>query len=363
MENNSKKITHIIEATATGTLAMASLLANSQATAGYRVEVIYSKRNETPKNISSYFSSEVQLINIQMNTWRSKLSSILKIRNKLKQSRPDNIFLHSSFAGFIGRLACIGTLGESRFLYIPHCISFMRKDIGHIKNFAFKTLEALASIKKSEYIACSNSEKKEIEKNIPFRKCHLVENAVNLEGIFKKENIEPRPGVTVITVGQIRPQKNPGLFSEIAKAVKSYDTKINFLWVGDGDENSKELLKSAGVEVLGWLPKEVVWGQLSNSDIYLSTASWEGMPVSIIEALVSGLPVVASHCAGNVDVIEHKKNGWLFNTKSEASEHILNLAKELEVAKEVVRREIKVIEQRFSAKRYIEDIEKILHPL
>jgi glycosyltransferase involved in cell wall biosynthesis len=50
---------------------------------------------------------------------------------------------------------------------------------------------------------------------------------------------------------------------------------------------------------------------LAEFDVYLSTARWEGLPTAIIEAFLSRLPVVATRCPGNLDVVRHNDTGIL----------------------------------------------------
>ena len=54
---------------------------------------------------------------------------------------------------------------------------------------------------------------------------------------------------------------------------------------------------------------------LANADIYLSTSLWEGLPLSVLEAMSIGLPVVLSDCVGNRDLVED--NGFLYRNKKE----------------------------------------------
>ena len=55
-----------------------------------------------------------------------------------------------------------------------------------------------------------------------------------------------------------------------------------------------------------------VFKYLQNADIYLSTSLYEGLPISVIEAMSLGLPIIASKVIGNIDTIEHKKSGFLY---------------------------------------------------
>ena len=130
------KIIHVIESTATGSLAMASLLANGQAARGYSVMIIYSLRPETPSNILDFFDAKIQLINVQMVTFLDKIKAIFRIRNIVAKSKVNFVIMHSSFAGFLGRISLVNA-SNSILIYIPHCISFMRKDINRVQKYFF----------------------------------------------------------------------------------------------------------------------------------------------------------------------------------------------------------------------------------
>ena len=49
-----------------------------------------------------------------------------------------------------------------------------------------------------------------------------------------------------------------------------------------------------------------------SSDIYLSTSLYEGLPISILEAMSIGLPIVASKVTGNVDTIKNDISGFFY---------------------------------------------------
>lgn len=356
-----KKILHILEASATGTLSMAALLANSQKKSGHNVSVIYSKRPETPSDLHTHFNSGVQLFQIQMYSSREKLQSFQQIRNELKKQSPDCVFMHSSFAGFLGRISAVFALRNAKLFYIPHCISFIRQDIGSIKKLLFILFEWVATIKKADYVACSESEQNAIQAAITFRKCHLVENALDFSAIPSLPNVDlAARKKRVITVGQIRPQKDPATFVQITRLVKSADPSIEFVWVGDGDPQARQELENAGVHVIGWVPKSQVWQYLGDARLYLSTAQWEGMPVSVIEASFAGLPVVASSCAGNVDVVAHGETGWLFKTPAGATEFILSSLENPESSQSIAKTAFDIARQRFSVERYYQEMESLI---
>ncbi|MDI5886126.1 glycosyltransferase [Cobetia amphilecti] len=296
-----------------------------------------------------------------MTSFMGKISAPIKLAKIINKSASNKVVLHSSFSGFIGRLSGLICSKDINYFYIPHCISFMRKDIGKFKHQLFIALEKIASLKECVYIACSESEKKIIEQNLPKVDCRLVENAVSND-FTGKVNLESLGDMAlqVITVGQIRTQKNPELFAEICRLITSINQNINFTWIGDGNDLQKNILMKHGVKVTGWLSRDEVIASLKVSDIYLSTSDWEGLPVSIIEANYAGIPVIASNCPGNSDVIKNGITGWLFENSEEAVELLLNIKNtDIDIRRIARTAQVEAID-RFSKSQYVSAMNKIM---
>ncbi|EPO3010975.1 glycosyltransferase [Vibrio cholerae] len=350
-----KVITHIIESSATGTLSVV-LMATHQQVKNHTVNTIYSRRPDTPQNITSLFESQVNLIEEDLSAKRFPWS-VFALRRHLKQLKPDIIHCHSSFAGFVGRLASLGLKGK--VFYSPHCISFMRQDISETKRHLFKLFERIGCMKSSTYIACSLSEKKAIEQALPTVTVRLVENAVDLSDFPQclSFNEAHKASIKIVTVGGIRPQKGPEEFARIAALSSSLP--IEFIWIGDGEISSKELLREAGVRVVGWCSRSEVLAYLQSADLYLSTSRWEGMPISIIEAFATGIPVVARNCAGNHDLIEHTINGHLFDTTEDAITLIHEFLDSPQVFLQGAQCAHQQVFERFSIKRFSNQLEQV----
>lgn len=353
-----KKIFHIIESTATGTLSAMRGLANSQCNNGNDVYIIYSKRIDTPKDLSNYFHSNVKLINVQMKSFLDILISFIKIHRLIIEKKPNYIFLASSSAGFIGRIIGLFVSKKILFFYIPHCISYIRQDIGKFKKIIFIFLELIASLKKSVIIACSKSELEQIQKYIKTSDSLLVENVVTPEYINLKLNFNKKRNI--ITIGGIRAQKDPKNFAKIAKETLKKDKTLSFTWIGDGDQELKKLLINAGVEVTGWIDTNNVKKKLLNSSLYLSTAKWEGMPISILEALACGLPAIAFNCPGNADIIRNREIGYIFDNNDEAINKILNLINDEKKINHMSINAHRVINKHFNLDRYNKEINDII---
>ncbi|MDX3895321.1 glycosyltransferase [Pusillimonas sp.] len=335
---------------------MVSLLANGQTEQGDSVTVIYSNRQETPQDLSTYFNGMVKLVNIQMQITLERFTAIQKLRSHIRNKNADIVFLHSSYAGFLGRIALLGLGSRPRIFYIPHCISLLRDDIGLFRKSTFLALEWFAALKRSEYIACSDSEADLIRRLIPIRECHVVENAIKLSRI---PTTPPARKRTVVCVGHIRPQKDPLMFAEIARIVRQRDKDISFIWIGDGGPKEKRILQSAGVKLRGWMPPEAVGNELLEATVYLSTSRWEGMPVSLIEALNFGLIAVARSCPGNIDVIRHAETGYLFTSIDEAIACIMDIFQNPNSKLDMTTCAGVEAKDRFSVSRYLEEMRNL----
>lgn len=344
------KIAHIVESSATGTLSMVCLIANRLAREGHDVHVIYSVRPDTPSGLAAMFDERVSLRHVQMKG-AGLLRTARRLRATLNAIGPDAVHLHSSFAGFLGRVSTLFALPNAAFLYSPHCISFMRRDISGVKRLAFVGLERLACVRKCLYVACSESEGRAIRAWLR-QPVVVVENAVG----DTTPSVPPRDArrfsdgpACVVTVGGIRAQKNPALFAQIARGMRA--RSLRFVWIGDGDDALKAELAQAGVEVTGWLSRDEVARRLECADVYLSTSSWEGMPVSVIEAMLAGRPVVVSDCAGNADVVRHLQTGVIYATATDALAWLERLAGDGALRRELGRRASREARQRFGEER------------
>ncbi|AOJ01062.1 glycosyl transferase [Burkholderia mayonis] len=348
------KIVQVLESSATGTLSMVCLIANRFAREGHDVHVVYSIRPDTPADFHALFDATVKLRHIQMKGV-PLLPALLELRRTLIGIGPDVVHLHSSFAGFLGRIASLFALRQAAFFYSPHCISFMRRDISALKRLAFVALERIACVKRCLYIACSDSERDAVRAHLR-QPVVVVENAVGaMPSPANADSADTRePVMRVATVGGIRPQKNPRLFAEIARRLQG--SSMRFIWIGDGDAALKTELRYAGVEVAGWLGRAEVVAGLRRVDVYLSTSSWEGMPVSVIEAMLLGLPVVASACAGNVDVIRHLQTGAIFRGAEDAVELLASIERDAALRARLAVAARREARERFGEERFFRQL-------
>ncbi|MGM7698592.1 glycosyltransferase [Microbacterium sp. A84] len=209
----------------------------------------------------------------------SFLNFATQLRKIVRDRQPVAVHFHSSLAGVLRPIA-----GAPRVVYSPHCFAFQRTDISAAHKFMYRAVERAMGMFTDTVVAVSPHEADEAARFVPLSK---VTSVSNLGSIEQFEPSRPR-GRTVITVGRIAPQKDPEFFATVARSAPA----TNFIWIGDGDPGLRTHLEDAGVVVTGWQTKMQISEALRNADLYIHTAAWEASPMSLVEALAEGLPVI-----------------------------------------------------------------------
>ena len=117
----------------------------------------------------------------------------------------------------------------------------------------------------------------------------------------------------VLFVGRLRPEKNARAFIEAMGFIK--DANIIGLIIGDGGqfEELKKLAKDLPVGFAGNQVNDVARIFMLASDVLVNTSTSEGFPVTLLEGMAAGLPIVAPDVTGIKEIIEPFKNGYLTN--------------------------------------------------
>ncbi len=142
--------------------------------------------------------------------------------------------------------------------------------------------------------------------------CNGVRNKLEKAKKFRKKNDLKPTTFQVISICRFVNQKN---IIELVNIAKN-SPEFLFTIIGDGPEFKSvyEYVinnKINNVILKGQINR--VFPYLYKSDLYLSTSLYEGLPISILEAMSIGLPIIASNVVGNSDAIVHGKSGYLYN--------------------------------------------------
>ncbi len=301
-----KKILFIVESMGGGVFTYIVALANELVNQ-YDMYVAYAVRRQTPADYKSYFDSRVHLLKVEnfdrsINPFKD-FKAMLEIKKNKEQVNPDIIHLHSSKAGALGRVIFDGK--KTPMFYTPHAYSFLMKNHSKLKRMIFKTVETLCAKANCMTISCSRGEHEETLKLT--KHATYVNNGINIDEL---QNLldgvpEVEQKYKVFTLGRICHQKNPKLFNQIALTMP--DEK--FLWIGDGE--LIEELTASNITVTGWVDRKEALKLSKQGEVFVLTSLWEGLPISLLEAMYMKKLCVVNDVIGNHDVIHTGENGYV----------------------------------------------------
>jgi glycosyltransferase involved in cell wall biosynthesis len=141
-------------------------------------------------------------------------------------------------------------------------------------------------------------------------KSEVINNGIDVELINQRkrenQNLTKKDVFKIVSVGRLEKIKQVDRILEAVSEISS--KKIHLAIVGDGSEMPflKDLVShyklEPYIEFVGELPREEVYNQLHNSDLFISASSTEGHPVSVIEALAAGCPILLSNIDPHLEI-------------------------------------------------------------
>ena len=262
------------------------------------------------------------------------ISAGLQLYKLLKRLAPDILHTHSSKTGILGRIA--GRLsGVPVVIHTVHGYAFPYASSWLVRSIYF-LMEYLGGKLGDAFVVLNESDRQMAIKTlrIPEEKVHLIPNGVGVKCYTKSTggqrtkirrenlNVSDDDVLCVGMVGRLWRQKNPACLLRAAQRVlKQTDKRVQFFFIGDGELRSEleQVISNHGlqsqIQVLGW--RQDVATLLSGLDIFVLPSRWEGMPLAILEAMASSLPVIASDISGNRDLISHGVDGILFESDND----------------------------------------------
>lgn len=321
------RVCHVIEPGATGALQMVLLMAELQRRMGNQVLVVYSRRPGPDPDIRARVHPAIELAHLRMRPIVPHASMwCWRFARLLRRWHPDILHFHGARAGFLGRLVAGRRRVRFRVFCSPHCIFFMHLNLSRTEHTLYGALERLANrVCPARYVACTELERTVIAREIK-APASLLENAVEdeLDALVDLGRLPRGRLRRVVTCARIADLKDPALFADICRAVRKVRSDIEFQWIGDGDKIQRRLLERAGVTVTGWMSREDALRVVAESCVYLSTSRWEGMPVSVLEAMALQVPVLCRRADWSVAIIQDGETGRLFDGLRSAVDSLLS---------------------------------------
>lgn len=191
---------------------------------------------------------------------------------------------------------------------------------------------------------------------------------------IKKNDFKKKYGIKekklVLFFGRLNPTKGPEMLAKTAINITKKRKDIAFVWVGPDEgkaEEVKELIKPyKNMKYLGPLrDKKEVAKMYQASDVYVLPSYREGLPLTLFEAMASGLPIVASPVNGVPYEMTSDENGFFsdYGDLDSLEENILNILDHPRIAKKISINNLKKARHYdwdTIYKRYMEEYEKVL---
>lgn len=239
----------------------------------------------------------------------------LAIQKLLRKIEPDIVHCHSSKAGIIGRWA-------AKQCHIPavftaHGWAFT-EGVSQKKQKIYRFIEKNAGKWCQKIICVSDYDKNLALREIPeFQdKLLAVHNCIpDTEYRKKWVDYNTAKPLQIVTVARFSPQKKIKETLQILSLALQQNLKIHITFIGDGPQFDESVIYAQKLNVADAVTflgaRTDVERLLPKFDLFLLLSNWEGFPISIIEAMRAGLPVMASDVGGVREAVVHGKNGWL----------------------------------------------------
>lgn len=240
---------------------------------------------------------EIMYIGINPLKWRGILKNLLSRYDKESYV----IHLHQAGTSMKVLLFMLGTGFRKKVVFTIHSTFTGYKLHNKIRSY----IDGLLS---RYVVCCSKASYANYPRSLKILKGQRVlpiQNGVDtdrIDKILERKESDVHDGVVFVYVARMIPLKNHSFLIDIAKRTLP---QAKFLLIGKDDEGIVQRIKAEGledrVECTGLIPRNEVFEWFKKADVYLSTSTLEGLPVSVLEGMYAGMPAVLS------DIPQHRE--------------------------------------------------------
>ncbi|WP_342042988.1 glycosyltransferase family 4 protein [Bacillus sp. OTU2372] len=231
--------------------------------------------------------------------------------------KPNIVHIHSSFGPSFYR--------KIPYIYLAYWAGI--PIINHCHGADFDTFFLNASEKKKRLIrkiynkcnimiALSEEWKERLSMIVPSERIVIIENYSTIHKDAVHDKLNRKSNGQILFLGEIGLRKGCYDIPEVVKKVVEEIPTVKFVLGGSGDiDNIRDLLIEKGVEKYvifpGWVRDEEKDKLLRKSDVFFLPSYNEGMPMSILDAMGYGLPVVSTRVGGIPKIVHEDENGYV----------------------------------------------------
>lgn len=244
-----------------------------------------------------------------LNPWRDALG-LIEIVRLMRRLRPHIVHTHSSKAGILGRLGAAVTRVPVR-LFTAHSWAFAAYN-GLLASLYLWSDRLIAPF--TTTVVCVNE--RDRTDGLRLGTCRadrtvVIHNAVDVHAAPRAALLGTPP--VIVSVGRLKSPKDP--LTLVHALGRLEPGSFRAALVGDGPDRPQlaAAIHCAGldgsVELLG--ERFDVPAVLASADVFVLSSLSEGLPISVLEAMAAGLPVIASLVGGVPEMVVHGETGFL----------------------------------------------------
>ncbi|HEX7709207.1 MAG TPA: glycosyltransferase [Thermoanaerobaculia bacterium] len=244
--------------------------------------------------------------------------TVWKLFRLFLQFRPDIVHTHTAKAGTSGRLAgwLYRWLSPGTLVGRPRNVRFVHTFHGHVfhsyygraKTTLFLLIERLLAWMVTDVIVTiSEQQREEIQSRFNVgrpEQFRVIPLGLDLDSFHTRRDSASEDPLVVAIVGRLTAIKNHELFLRVAARMRDRDPAIRFVVYGDGSERRSLERRAASlsldVRFEGTRPVEEIY---ATAGIVMLTSLNEGTPLTLLEAMASGVPVISTAVGGVGDVL------------------------------------------------------------
>lgn len=253
------------------------------------------------------------------------LVTIWKVYRLIRRLKPDIVHTHTAKAGFVGRVAA-WLAGVPVIVHTFHGHVFQGY-FSPTMTRVFINLERMTARMSGTVITLTEGLRRELAEQYRITdSSHITVLPLGLDlapfaatprknGGFRRQYNIPADAPLIGIVGRLVPVKNHNLFVEAAAKVRAQRPDARFVIVGDGEQRAEIEAQVAALDLrdavtfTGWI--QDVAPVYADLDVNVISSLNEGTPVSVIESLAAGCPVVATAVGGLPDLLDQGALGTL----------------------------------------------------
>jgi len=236
----------------------------------------------------------------------SDIRSYRDLKKLIRENDYDVVHCHSSKAGVVGRLAAKRNRVKN-VIYTVHGWWGVTQYRG-LKRNVILFVERIMAKKTDKLVFVCNKDKDFAEHNRigNGNQYEVIVNQVTVPQYGRgklRSMLDLSDSVKIVgNVARLSPPKNPMRFVEVAAKVLKNKNDINFVWIGDGElmnqaiKRSKDLGVADRINFIGFHQNGAEL--MADFDCLLMTSDDEGLPITVLEALAQGIPVVSTDVGG-----------------------------------------------------------------